>query len=68
MSKKKKMSERERIHRRNMNFIRDLIGVFLGIGVMVGIPYLFGEGWLVLSWIPALIVFALISGSYSLNV
>lgn len=58
----KEFKYRDRMHRRRFNFSRDLIGIVLAILVLLAIPYLFGEGWLFVSWIPALVVYGLFVG------
>ena len=40
-------------------YFKKLISMIIATAILIGIPYLFGEGWLVISWLPALIAFIL---------
>ena len=37
-----------------MAYIRRLIALAIGTAILIGIPYQFGVGFILLSWIPAL--------------
>lgn len=39
-----------------MKFLKKLTILIMGLVVLIGIPYFFGAGWLLGSWLPALFV------------
>lgn len=38
----------------NNEYGKKLLNILIGSAILIGIPYMFGCGWLWLSWIPAI--------------